>query len=177
MTGAGRTAILLNGAGEHGEVLRRALISRGMDVEACALNDCSAQEISGAVVGTEEKFGAIDVLAYCAGGGNDLWNGMLLDIDEPEWDALMNRRLKGFFLACKYALPYLIGRERPCIFLIMPERPPMEACGLHVHAADAACRAAVEHMAAELSGYGIAVEGVALGEDDTWLRAILERCG
>ncbi len=147
-----------------------------MEVEICNLNDYSAREISKAVIDAEERCGAIDTLVYCAGDSGETWNKMLLDIDEPEWDALMNRRLKGFFLSCKCALPYLIGRESPCIFLLMSDRTTMETCGLHAYAADAASRAAVEHMAAELSGYGILVRGIALRDDETWLGEVLERC-
>lgn len=176
MTEASRVAFLVGEVEKSGEDLCRALVAHGMRVESCRLNDYSAQEISRAVIDAEEKFGAIDTLVYCAAGSDEEWNKMLLDIDEPEWDALVNRRLKGFFLSCKCALPYLVGRESPCIFLLMPEKPLREACGLHEYAADAACRAAVEHMAAELSGYGILVRGIALRGDGNWLGEILERC-
>lgn len=171
-----RTALVLGGAEKCGENLSRILPSKGTNVTVYLLKDYSAQEISEAVIGAEEKLGSIDTLIYCADGDRACASSMLLDIDEREWDDLMNRRLKGFFLACKYAMPYLVGRENARIFLVLPEKPAEGACGLHVWAADAACRAAVGHLSSELAAYGVLVESVTQQEGGGGFDAILSRC-
>lgn len=170
-----RTALVLGGAEECQEGLSQTLSSKGMNVTIRPLGDYSAQEISKSVIEAEEKFGSIDTLVYCADGDGACGSSMLLDIDEQEWDDLMNRRLKGFFLACKYALPYLVGREKSRIFLLLPEKPTAGACGLHVYVADAACRAAVTHMSAELAAYGVLVESLTQRENGGF-EEILNRC-
>lgn len=174
MTEIRRTALVLGCGGQHGEELRAALSSSGADVFFRLLEDCTAQEISQAVIEAEDALGSIDLLAYvgCEAGESR----MLLDIDEQEWDSVMNRRLKGFFLSCKCALPYLMGRESSCILLVMPTESRMDECGVHAFAAGAASRAAAVHMAGELANYGIRVRALAAGAGDHWLKEITDGC-
>lgn len=172
--GSRRAALVLGDVRARGGCIRNALSAKGVDASLCPLEDYNAREISEAVVGAVEKLGSIDILVYCA--GEPCGSRMLLDIDEGEWDGLMNRELKGFFLSCKYALPYLIGREAPRIFLLAEDVPAADACGLHAYTADAAGRAAVAHMSGELAAYGVLVERVAAGEGGERFGPFLSRC-
>lgn len=172
MTGARKTAFALGGDEKRVEGLRSALSSAGVDAVTRVLEDYSASEISQAVIEAEEALGSIGLLVYAPAGLEAGESLMLLDIDEQEWDSVMNRRLKGFFLSCKFALPYLMGEENPCILLVMPAEPPMGGCGPHVFAANAAGRAVAAHMAGELADYGVRV--LAAGEGDDWLKEIAD---
>lgn len=54
-----------------------------------------------------EKVQRIDVLVNNAGYG---FAATVLDTNEAEWDALMSVNVKGVFLSCKHALPYMISQ-------------------------------------------------------------------
>ena len=56
---------------------------------------------------TAATFGRIDVLVNNAGYGIA---GTVLDTSEEDWDALMSVNVKGVFLGCKHALPYMIAQ-------------------------------------------------------------------
>lgn len=170
--GVRKTAIVLGPAGECGE-LCGALARIGVKVSSPPLDAYSAEEISAAVVMAAEELGAVDMLVYRAGGFEG--SLMLLDIDDVEWDAIMNCGPRGFFLSCKYALPYLIGQEASAVFLLRPEERAVGECGLHVYASDAASGASARHMSAELAGHGVAVEEITLREDDDRFEEFLGR--
>jgi NAD(P)-dependent dehydrogenase (short-subunit alcohol dehydrogenase family) len=84
--------------------------------------------------------------------------GMLLDLDGEDWDSAMNRGAKGFFLVCKFALPYLICREGSRIVAIDPSDSGSKEPGLLEGVSKRALLAALEHISKELSNYGISAE-------------------
>lgn len=51
------------------------------------------------------QLGGLDVLVNCAGVG---WGGRLSDVDEAQWDGMLNINLKGTFFCCQAALPHLL---------------------------------------------------------------------
>lgn len=56
-----------------------------------------------------EKFGRLDILFNNAGivkGGPSEDN--ILELTEEDWDRIMDVNIKGVFLGCKYAVPYMI---------------------------------------------------------------------
>lgn len=131
----------------------------------------SAEELSAAIVETAEKLGGIGSLFFfrTRGTGQDQ-GGMLLDLDEEDWDAEMNRSAKGFFLSCKYALPYLIGQEGSVIAAL----DPLSADGsLMDGVSGAALQAAAEHISRELSNYGVMVIYEKISGDD-WAARVSE---
>ena len=129
--------------------------SAGGEVLALLVARFSAEELSAAVVEATEKLGGIDSLFLFRthGGGQDQ-GGMLLDLDEDDWDAEMNRSAKGFFLSCKYALPYLLGRKSSIIAAL---DPLSEEGSLVDGVSGTALQAAAEHISRELSNYGVMV--------------------
>lgn len=112
-----------------------------------------AAGLSAAVVRTAEEFGGIDALFFLspaeAGGGE-----LLLDLDEEDWDAAMDAAPKGFFLLCKYALPYLISRVGARVVVL-------DAGGDDPNLVESASREALKKVAEvvseELSSYGVSV--------------------
>ena len=51
-----------------------------------------------------EKYGKIDILHNNVGIGE---GGGPVDLDEKEWDRVIDTNLKSMFLTCKYVLPYM----------------------------------------------------------------------
>ncbi|MDR3254354.1 MAG: SDR family oxidoreductase [Synergistaceae bacterium] len=115
-----------------------------------------AEELSVAVVETAERFGGIDALFYFAPPASAS-AAMLLDLDDEDWDVAMDRGAKGFFLSCKYALPYLISREGSSVTALDARGADEdgEKPGLADLASREALRVVVEDIADELSAYGI----------------------
>jgi NAD(P)-dependent dehydrogenase (short-subunit alcohol dehydrogenase family) len=131
----------------------------------------TAPNLSAAIVDTAEKFGGIDTLVYQYNprfkpSGAD----MLLDIDEEDWDEAMNSGAKGFFLTCKFILPYLISRAPSTIIVLDTQNPSLaEETRLTEYVAVRALDALLEHMSEEVSQYGISIIRKTVGNGREWL--------
>lgn len=58
------------------------------------------------------RYGKIDILHNNAG---IILVKFLEDMDESEWDRIMNVNLKSIFLAVKYAIPYMKRQKSGCV--------------------------------------------------------------
>jgi len=56
------------------------------------------EQVQNMVKQTIQEFGQIDVLVNDAGIGR---NGLIVDLSEEDWDAVVDTSLKGTFLVCK----------------------------------------------------------------------------
>ena len=63
----------------------------------------------------ERIFGSIDVVINNAAIS---YIGLLSQMEEKDWDILMNVNLKGIFNVCKCTIPSMINRKRGCIINI-----------------------------------------------------------
>jgi len=60
------------------------------------------------VAETLAEFGRLDVLVNSAGVINRV---LLTDLDQPDWDLVMDTNLRGVYLLCKHVLPVLFERR------------------------------------------------------------------
>lgn len=60
----------------------------------------------------KSSFGGADVLINNAGIASQK---LLMDLSEPEWDRIMDVNLKGIYLCCRAALPYMVFQKRGAI--------------------------------------------------------------
>lgn len=60
----------------------------------------------------KSSFGGADVLINNAGIASQK---LLMDLSEPEWDRIMDVNLKGVYLCCRAALPYMVFQKRGAI--------------------------------------------------------------
>lgn len=127
---------------------------------------CS-QDIEKAIEQIDQKFGRIDVLINCAAIlGSDK---TMLEVEEKEWDKVLNVNLKGTWLMSKHVALYMISRQIRGkiihISSILGKRSQLK----RIHYASS--KAAVEHltrnMAMELIEYGILVNCMAPGWTET----------
>ena len=80
------------------------LITRAYDYDVRRWD--AAQKVAAAV---DADLGGIDILVNNAGVSKIV---PFLDLDEAEWDRLMDINLKGVFLTCRAVLPGMIARKR-----------------------------------------------------------------
>jgi NAD(P)-dependent dehydrogenase (short-subunit alcohol dehydrogenase family) len=138
------------------------------------IREFSAAELSSVIVDAAERFGGIDVLAYRRCPRRELSNiDLLLDLDENDWDEAMNNGAKGFFLACKFTLPYLINRPDSAIIVLKEQTPQPSETRLTEYAAMRALDAALEHMSQEASQYEISIIQKETENGREWLPEIL----
>lgn len=133
------------------------------DSMASRLSAYSSEELSAAIVETAERMGGIDLLLYMGELPEDYEadGKLLLDLDENDWDISLGRVARGFFLSCKFALPYLISRPGARVVAVDAYSGECRGAGersLTSFVASSALKAAVEHLETELSHYGVAAE-------------------
>lgn len=133
-------------------------------------NPSNTGELSASIIRTAETFGGIDCLIYC--NIQSARYHMILDIDDEEWERIVNDCLKGFFLACKCAIPYMLGREKAGILFLLPV---IENTGIH----EAIRAIAGEQMARlvekELSPYSLTVNCFSIDKKEevtSWVRGL-----
>jgi NAD(P)-dependent dehydrogenase (short-subunit alcohol dehydrogenase family) len=130
----GQTAIVIGATGEIGGALAEGLCRAGANTvvvgrdeetgttRADALNDLpdagdatfvrcdttSKSDLQALVEEVDDQFGRIDVLVNSAGVNSAT---PFLDIEEEEWDKIMEVNLKGVFLACQVVGEYLLDQD------------------------------------------------------------------
>ena len=108
-----------------------------------------------------ERLGRIDILVNNAG---ILIEKLAVDLEEEEWDKLMEVNVKSVFLCCKEAANYMTLRRRGRIVNIASQ---MGKVGVKYNSAYAASKAAVirftQVLALELAPYGITANSVCPG--------------
>jgi len=113
-----------------------------------------------------EEFGRIDILVNNAGISR---RGLVVDMSEEDWDAVIDVNLKGVFLCIQAVARHMIERNYGKIINISSIagiRPPRETL-----AAYCVSKAGVEHLtkssALELTHFGINVNAIAPGSVET----------
>ncbi|MDR3354469.1 MAG: SDR family NAD(P)-dependent oxidoreductase [Synergistaceae bacterium] len=134
----------------------------------------SSSELSISIVDTAERYGGVDTLIYQYCPRTEQTNiDMLLDIDERDWDDAMDSGAKGFFLACKFILPYLINRPGSVIIVLKTRSPLPSEARLTEYVAARALEASLEHMSQEVSQYGISIIQKEIDSEREWMSEIL----
>jgi len=123
-------------------------------------------EVKEMVEKTIEKFGRIDILVNNAGVISKKYS--IAEIDEEEWDRILNVNLKGTFNCCKAVVPYMIKQERGKIVNISSIAGRMGGMvGVHYAASKAGILGLTYALASELAKYNITVNAVAPNAVDT----------
>jgi len=84
-----------------------AIVARGLKASAWRYDVSSGDDARRVVGAVEAQLGGIDILVNNAGVSRLV---QFLDLDEAEWDRLMNINLKGVFLSCSTVLPGMVAR-------------------------------------------------------------------
>jgi NAD(P)-dependent dehydrogenase (short-subunit alcohol dehydrogenase family) len=196
----GRAAIVTGSGTGIGRAIALTLAREGADVVLGGRTPASLEEVAGETRGTGRKaiavpvdvsvrqqvqnivgkamaeFGRIDILVNNAGISR---RGLIADMAEDDWDAVMDINLKGTFLMMQAVIPHMIERSYGRIVNIgsiaqfRPAREGMSAYG--------ASKAGVEQLtmaaALELTRYNIRTNCIAPGNVETpiYRRGVTEK--
>ena len=120
----------------------------------------------GIVAATLDRYGSIHILINNAGV---LRPTAVIDIEEAEWDLVVNVNLKGTYLCSRAVLPAMreAGWGRIVNFSSTAGKNVSTVGGAHYTAAKAGVLGFTRHLAKEAAPYGITVNAVCPGLIDT----------
>ncbi len=184
----GKIAIVTGAANGMGEATAKKLAAYGATIIANDVNsiDRLVEEVNtskGKIIGhradvsdylqVEEmvekavsNFGKVDILVNNAG---ILRRNSIENIDNAEWDLVMNVNVKGVFNCCKAVLPYMKMQKHGKIVNVSSSagRSTSELGGAHYTASKAAVLGFTRHLAREAAPYNINVNSICPGLIDT----------
>jgi len=132
---------------------------------AYSVDVAQAAEVQALMTFAIETFGRIDILVNNAGYG---FAATVLETSEEDWDALMAVNVKGVFLCCKYALPYMIKQGHGAI---VNTASAVSVVGIEQRAAYVASKGAVSALtralAVDHAGQNIRVNCLGVGTVDS----------
>ncbi len=132
---------------------------------ACPANGAVGSEVQAAVQKAVAELGAVDILVNNAGITRD---GLLLRMDEEQWDAVLDVNLKGTYHATKAVLRGLVKKRSGSIINISSIVGLVGNVGqANYVASKAGVIGFTKAVARELAPWGITVNAVAPGYIDT----------
>jgi NAD(P)-dependent dehydrogenase (short-subunit alcohol dehydrogenase family) len=161
------TVVLIDRREEQLAELEQAISGKNGCAKAVNCDVSDAVEVSRVVSGIVAEFGSVDVLVNNAGVLKT--TTPLEEIDDTEWDLLMNVNVKGMYLFAKYVLPVMRKNKWGSIVNVSSSagRSTSELGGAHYTASKAAVLGLTRHMAREYGHYGITVNSVCPGLVET----------
>jgi NAD(P)-dependent dehydrogenase (short-subunit alcohol dehydrogenase family) len=106
-------AVMVTGRGaDKGELAVARLAGLGGRAEFLSCDIREERQVRDLVAATLATFRKLDVLVNCAGIINRI---LLTDLEQPEWDSILDTNLRGVYLVCKHALPRMIEQGRGAV--------------------------------------------------------------
>jgi len=187
----GRVAIVTGAARGMGEAVAKALAANGAIVVVNDININEAKRVSQEIIDRNQqaiafqadvsnykqvaemvdvilqKYGRIDILVNNAGILRR--RGSIEEIDDKEWDLVMNVNAKGVFNCSKAVIKIMKKQRSGKIVNISSSagRSTSELGGAHYTASKAAVLGLTRHLAREVAPFGINVNAVCPGLIDT----------
>ncbi len=158
----------LNPAGEGWQ----GIVSCAADSDFVTGNVTSEANVISAVAHVTKKFGRIDILVNAAGVSS---SGATTEVEEVEWDRVMNINVKGSFLFAKHAAKVMLEKQSGSIVHIASIEGMV---GLNGQISYGTSKGAViqmtRNMAADFAHSGIRVNCVCPGAIETTMTSILK---
>jgi NAD(P)-dependent dehydrogenase (short-subunit alcohol dehydrogenase family) len=153
---SGRSEAPLNDTAEE-------LRAIGVDTLVVPTDITDPDAVAALVSATIDRFGAVDCWVNNAGSANVADVGPLMDLDERQWDAVVDLNLKWTFFAAQAAARTMVGRGGSIVNI--SSRSGSQPCPLtgHYGAAKAGVENLTSTMAVEWGHHGIRVNAVAPG--------------
>ncbi len=143
----------------------------GAKAIACPANVASQDDIERLFKTAMDKFGSVDIVVNNAGITRD---GLMIRMDEKDWDTVLDINLKGAFLVTKTAARIMMKQRRGRIVNISSVVGLTGNAGqANYSAAKAGLVALTRTAAKELGARGVTVNAVAPGFIETEMTAVL----
>ena len=104
----GAAVMLAGRSAEKGEQVVARLAAAGAAAAFARVDVRDEDAVQNLVAETLSEFGRLDVLVNSAGTINRI---LLTDLDQPDWDIVMDTNLRGVYLLCKHVLPILFEQR------------------------------------------------------------------
>ena len=146
----------------------------GCEAVLLPLDLTDADAVEAAVAQTVERFGALDVLAHCAGAYSD-WKSVR-DLSPKDWNGFLDADLTGFFYVLSASVRHMHERKRGVVVAV--SSIAAQACqpkGAQAAAAKAGLDALIRVVAKEEGRHGIRANAVSIGLTATEMGADAER--
>jgi len=135
----------------------------GVCAVRCDLKD--AESIRAAVEFAKKRFGKIDILINNAGVSK---SGLLIDLDEKDWDDVFDVNAKGTYLVTKAVLPDMLSRGNGAIVNVSSIWGRVGgSCEVAYSSSKAAVIGLTKALAKEVAQMGVRLNAVAPGAVDT----------
>lgn len=108
----GAAVMLAGRSAEKGEAAVEKLAGLGAAAAFVRTDVRDEVQVKNLVDETLSTFGRLDVVVNSAGVINRI---RLTDLEEPDWDAVVDTNLKGVYLVCKHSLPPMIEAQRGAV--------------------------------------------------------------
>ena len=109
LAGAGATVVVADMNREVGEAVAQEIEALGSKSLVVAVDVSKLDQVQQMAQQTLETFNQIDILVNNAGIAGK--TATLPDLDESDWDAVLDVNLKGVFLCCKAVIDHMIERQ------------------------------------------------------------------
>lgn len=150
-----------NKSKKEAEEIKELLTKKGQIVETYKADVSKKEEVEGLVDFTIQKFGKVDVLVNNAGMYKF---NLIQDIEETEWDEIINTNLKSVFLCSQAVVKDMLKRKEGLIINISSIDGEKGAAGeVHYVASKAGIDGITKALARELGPSNIRVNSIAPG--------------
>lgn len=151
---------------EFRELLHKAS-DGGVEISPFNLDVTDTVSVAKVIEKTLSRFGQLDILVNAAGV---ISVRLVSELEEQEWDRVMDVNAKGVFLCCKAVLPHLIDRGEGRIINIASVAGKMGRHGLaHYSASKHAVLGFTKSLAYEMAPYSVTVNAVNPGIIKTFM--------
>ncbi len=93
-----------------GEETASGIVQKGGEAVLLQADVSNSVDVRSMIEGLCQRFGGIDILVNNSGMGTTRTPDRVTDIEEDEWDRVIDVNLKGMFLTSKYAIPHMKER-------------------------------------------------------------------
>jgi NAD(P)-dependent dehydrogenase (short-subunit alcohol dehydrogenase family) len=108
----GAAVMLAGRSADRGEAAVVCLVEMGGDVGFVRTDVRDEAQVHNLVAETLATFGRLDVLVNSAGIINRIF---LTDLEQPDWDMVLDTNLRGVYLLCKHALPPMVEQGQGAV--------------------------------------------------------------
>ncbi len=151
---------------EFQELLGKAR-NEGAEIFPLTVDVSDSRSVAEMVAKTLERYGQLDILVTAAGV---MSVSPVSELEEQEWDRVMDVNAKGVFLCCKAALPHLIARGEGRIVNISSVAGKVGRNGYsHYSASKHAVLGFTKSLAYEMAPHNVTVNAVCPGIIKTYM--------